>query len=100
MAVYENSRYLTSDMYYNSDKGTDLLSIRPRATFIEDNYTFYEWCEGDTLDGIAYKFYGESALRWAILDANPEYRSEFNIEVGDMIAIPDYEEVVELINVE
>lgn len=100
MAVYDNSRYLMDEMYYNIEKGIDLLSIRPRASFTEDLYTYYEWCEGDTLDGLAFKYYGSCDLRWAILDANPEYRSEFNIEVGDILAIPDYEEVVELVNVE
>ena len=40
----------------------------------------------------------ETALRWAILDANPQYRTEFDIENGDKILIPDYESVVKLVN--
>lgn len=59
----------------------------------------HEWVEGDTLDGVAYRYYGICALRWAILDANPKYRTEYDIESGDRIFIPAYEEVLEIVNV-
>ena len=57
------------------------------------------WKAGDTLDGVAYKFYEETEFRWAILDANTKYRTEFDIKVGDVILIPSFEEVVDLVNV-
>lgn len=59
----------------------------------------YEWVEGDTLDGVAYKMYNNTNLRWAILEANPQYNSEFDIKNGDTILIPDYTEVVDIVNV-
>ena len=31
---------------------------------------------------MAYRYYGVSALRWAILDANPKYKTEFDIKCG------------------
>lgn len=99
MAVYENSRYLHTRQYNRIGWETPTLEIRERFTFNQEDCTTYEWCEGDTLDGVAFRFYGISALRWAILDANPKYRTEFDINNGDVILIPNYEEVVSLVNV-
>ena len=75
------------------------MKIRSRLTFNLEEATIHEWVEGDTLDGVAYKYYGISALRWAILDANPKYRTEFDIEYGDKIFIPDYDEVLAIVDV-
>ena len=99
MAVYENSRYLHTRQYTRLRWDSPTLEIRQRFSFNQENCSNYEWCEGDTLDGIAYRYYGVCALRWAILDANPKYRTEFDIKNGDVILIPDYEEVVSLVNV-
>ena len=85
MAVYENSRYLQTTIYSRIPSKTTMFQLRQRHNFNEDNYT-------------SYQFYGNCALRWAILDANPKYRTEWDIENGDVINIPDYEEVVELVN--
>lgn len=99
MAVYENSRYLHTRQCARLGWESPTLEIRKRFTFNQENCTNYEWCEGDTLDGVAFNQYGSCALRWAILDANPQYRTEFDIKNGDVILIPDYEEVVNLVNV-
>ena len=99
MAVYENSRYLHTRQSTRLGFDSPTLEIRERFTFNQEDCTMHEWCEGDTLDGVAYKYYGISALRWAILDANPKYRTECDIKNGDSILIPDYDEVVNLVNV-
>lgn len=99
MAVYENSRYLHSQMYYRSGFDVPVLDIRGRFSFNESLFRRYRWQEGDTLDGISVKYYGLTAFRWAILDANPQYSTEFDIKSGDIINIPDYEEVVNIVNV-
>ena len=99
MAVYENSRYLHTKQYTRLGWDSPTLSIRSRFSFNVEKCKTHEWCEGDTLDGIAFRYYGISALRWAILDANIKYRTEFDIKNGDVILIPDYEEVVSIVNV-
>lgn len=99
MAVFENSRYLHTPIYNRFDGTTPILKMRNRFSFNEQNYTMYTWIVGDTLDGLAFKQYGVSALRWAILDANPRFRTEFDIIPGDVLFIPDYDEVVSLVNV-
>ena len=77
MAVFENSRYLHTILSNRLGWEVPTLDIRERFVFNEANCTLYTWLEGDTLDGVAYKFYNKTALRWAILDANPKYRTEF-----------------------
>lgn len=99
MAMFENSRYLHTKQYTRLGWDSPTLQIRNRYTFNMDKCTLHEWCEGDTLDGVAYRYYQNCALRWAILDANPKYRTEFDIQNGDTIYIPDYEEVVDKVNV-
>ena len=99
MAVFENSRYLHTRMFNRIGWDIPTFEIRRRFTFNPENCENYEWREGDTLDGVAYNFYESSALRWAILDANPQYKTEFDIKNGDIILIPDYEEVVNIVNV-
>lgn len=100
MAMYENSRYLHTGMITRPNFDVPTLQMRERFQFNEDNCTTYEWCEGDTLDGVAIKKYEIAALRWAILDANPKYKTEFDIKAGDILLIPDFEEVVDLVNVD
>lgn len=100
MAVYENSRYLHTRVMTRLGWNSPTLQMRERFSFNQDNCTSYEWCDGDTLDGVAYKYYENTALRWAILDANPKYRTEFDIKNGDIILIPDYDEVVNIVNVD
>ena len=99
MAIYENSRYLHTGQVTRLGWDSPTLGRRERFTFNQENCSVHEWIEGDTLDGVAYRYYGVCALRWAILDANPQYRTEFDIKNGDLVYIPDYEEVVDLINV-
>lgn len=99
MAMYENSRYLHTRQFNRLGWDSPTLEIRQRYTFNQEKCINHEWCEGDTLDGVSHRYYGISALRWAILDANPKYRTEFDIKNGDIILIPDYEEVVSLVNV-
>lgn len=99
MAVYDNSRYLNTSVYNRLGSDFQMLSVRRRYAFNMEKCTAHEWCMGDTLDGLAYRYYGVCALRWAILDANPKYRTEFDIECGDTIQIPDYEEVVSCVDV-
>jgi len=99
MSVFDNSRYIMSDLYTRGDDETPTLRLREKPSFNEDEATLYTWTSSDTLDGVAYKFYEIADLRWAILDANPQYRTEFDIKVGDVLLIPSFEEVVDLVNV-
>lgn len=99
MPVYVGSRYSRNTVYRRKGLDERFLNFRERFTFNEQECKVHIWMEGDTLDGLAVKYYGNSALRWAILDANIKYRTEFDIEPGDSILIPQKSEVLEIINV-
>jgi nucleoid-associated protein YgaU len=93
MAVYRDSRYTKTPAYVRNGS-TLILSIRNRNYFDVSKATFYTVVQGDTIDGIAYKQYGNAHLWWAIMDANPQYQSEIEINPGDVIIIPSFDEVV------
>lgn len=97
--LYENSRYLQTAMYTRLGENTPILKHRKRFDFDLSKATMYEWKDKDTLDGVAQQLYGNAHLRWAILDANPQYRTEFDIKYGDKIFIPDYDEILDIVNV-
>lgn len=93
MAVFQDSRYTKTSAYIRQGNNL-ILSIRERNHFNIDKATFYTVVQGDTIDGIAYKQYGNAQLWWAIMDANPKYQSEVEIKPGDVITIPSFDEVV------
>ena len=95
MAVYQGSRYIKTSIY-NKRNGAIVFSLRKRAKFNLTNATYYTFVQGDTLDGIAYKVYGNAQLWWSILDCNPKYQSEIEIKPGDLLIIPPFVEVVKV----
>lgn len=92
MSVFQNSRYTETGIFI--EKEIAMLEVRQRASFNLTQATYYTVVQGDTLDGIAYRQYGNAQLYWAILDANPTYQSELDVKAGDIILIPPYEEVM------
>ena len=95
MAVFQDSRYTNTPAYIR--QGSNLiLSIRERSSFNINRATFYTVVQGDTIDGIAYKQYGNAQLGWAIMDANPKYQSEIEVNPGDVLVIPSLDEVVKV----
>lgn len=91
--VFQNSRYVQTQVFMQ-DSETAILAPRDIPTYDLTDATHYTFTEGDTLDGVAYKLYGNAQLWWAILDANQRYQSELEISPGDVLTIPPYSEVV------
>lgn len=52
------------------------------------------WRYKDRLDLYAASRYGDPQLYWAILDANPQYTSEMDIQIGDRVVLPSYQKVL------
>lgn len=98
MAIFEDSRYIESTVYSRGDEEVPTLTLRERHKFNLNSAKIHTWKSSDTLDGVAYQYYEIHDLRWAILDANPQYRTEFDIKVGDTVYIPDFAEVVDVVD--
>ena len=49
---------------------------------------YVEWSIGNRLDRLAYTYYNNAAFGKYLLLANPQYLSEGDIEVGNIIRIP------------
>ena len=92
MSIHVGSRYIRTPIYARNGQSF-IFNIRDKFKFNSENSTYYTVVQGDTIDGIAYKFYGNAKLYWAILDANPQLQSELDISIGDVLMIPDFEEV-------
>lgn len=92
MSIFSGSRYINTPIYVR--KGQEyIFDIRKKYNFNLDNADYYTVVQGDTIDGIANKFYNNASLYWAILDSN-SLMSELDVYPGMVLAIPPYEEVV------
>ena len=98
MAVYEGSRYLTTGLK-KFGTGVPMIGIRLPVRFDPDSAKQYTVQPGDRVDGIAYVEYGRADLYWAIMDANPQYFSEVDIKVGDVILVPPLREIARVAGV-
>lgn len=90
--IYRNSRYTKTEV-----EGNDSLfsfKLRKRFVFNMENALVHQFNSSDRLDGLAMVYYGDPHLWWVILEANPLYRSEFEIQPGDNLVIPSKEEVM------
>lgn len=94
--IHENSRYINTDVI--DDNNVSVLKLRTRLSFGLQNAKVHEFVAGDTLDGIAYKYYNNPHLWWVILEVNTKYKSIFDINCGDELIIPDYAEVMSCLN--
>jgi len=60
--------------------------IRQIPVSITDIY--HDFTMQDTIDKLAFKFYGDVKLGWIIMCANPQYYHELEVKNGDKIRIP------------
>ena len=93
--IYLGSRYETGEVF-RASVGSD-TTVPPRtvvthtAPYLEDvtrSYIEYSWVDGDRMDLLAYRSYGNSALWWVIADFNPEILDPSNITPGTVVRVP------------
>lgn len=98
MAVFKNSRFKGSYLFLDEKKdGEGVMYLSPfRENVIEPAIDDFKivFTEGMRLDILAKEYYGTERLDWVILDANPKYLTPFEIQVGDIINIPNPERVI------
>lgn len=94
--IYKGSRYTKTALY--DRQGTLMFHQRQRISFGRKNCVIHTYSQSDRLDNLAVKYFGNPQLYWVILEANPNYRCELDIKVGDKLLIPSYAEVRECLN--
>ena len=92
MTIQANSRYVNSPVAVLTVNGADRQVITGTA---QETYTFnyqsYLITGVDTLDSLAYAFYGDPSSWWIICDANPEIMNwqDFTRLIGYIIRVPN-----------
>lgn len=95
MAIYKNSRF-TNTYVYSDELNRDIVHLgiinEPKFQPSQDDLQI-EIIQGDRLDLMAKRFYGDEALDWVILEANPQLSNPFDVRYGDIIRVPMPEKV-------
>lgn len=90
MTIFRGSRYVTAKLFMEVTPegiGVNVLGEERQEVQPSKEDTTYIFRPGDRVDLIAYHFYGDPQLAWAILDANG-IENEIAIEPGDVLRIP------------
>jgi phage tail protein X len=100
--LFYGTRYSKTSAYLNFLEKNNLpvviLGYREEMKYNKKDLTYYQWKQGDRLDRISYEFYGDANYTPFILDANPKYQCELDIVPGDVIAIPSFADIMEVID--
>lgn len=91
MPVFDGSRYESALALRVPDAAGEVRPalysvIAPLSSGM--NYRTYVVLEGDRLDLLAYRLYGDPQLWWVIANANPEYLFPDDLTPGSTIRLP------------
>lgn len=92
--IFVGSRYEGVSIYYDDIYKITYLSPNTREILPHPSDLVYQFKAGDRLDLLANHFYGNPQLKWAILLSNPQYATELDIRIGDILNIPNPERMV------
>jgi hypothetical protein len=89
--IFLDSRYADGKITrpYNVLRKTYELTVLRDFPDIVSQFTSYQWVEGDRIDTVSARFFGEPEYWWQILDANPEIINGMEIPVGTILRIPN-----------
>lgn len=90
--IYQNSRYTKTQINVNDGIGT--FKLRKRIEFSTDNAIIHQYCDGETLDGLADYYYNDPQLWWVFLEANPEIKTPLELSYGTNLIVPNKNEVI------
>lgn len=100
MGVHENSRFKGNYILLDEDTKPEEGGTMYLSPFRENIYdpelgdleiTFEQ---GMRVDLLAYDYYGDESLEWVIMDANPQFFTPRDIQVGEQVIIPNPKRVM------
>jgi len=65
-----------------------VVGLRIERPQVTEEMTPYQVKQGETIDLLAQRFYGDEGLWWRILDANPEVIYPLDIKPGEVLNLP------------
>ena len=77
--------YASSSRYAINSSGRAAEAIRKRNS---GQYRLYTVRQGDTLERIALRSFGDTSRYWELADLNPQVRFPLTLSVGDVIRVP------------
>ena len=90
MSVFEGSRYEDADteLVVGTDgKPREVLKFLPPLSFTFD-YINYTVRQGDRIDVLGQRFYGDPELWWAIAQVNPQWTFWDVLPAGLVLRVP------------
>ena len=94
--VFKGSRYDGGITYFDEEHDISYLSPSSLNIKAEEEDLVYQYQAGDRMDLLAVRFYGDAQDKWIILLANPQYDTELDIKIGDILNIPNPERMKSL----
>lgn len=90
MSILAGSRYANAAVVTVNvgSQPRQVIQINPQQTPYSFNYQSYMMTEADTVQSLAYAYYGDPGQWWQIADANPQTDFWGPIEPGTIIRIP------------
>lgn len=89
MAIAANSRYASSDIVTFDVDGNSRQVIMPTAPTVSTfSYLAHVYSADETIDGLAYTYFGDATQWWQIANVNPEIMDWNNLVPGTTIRIP------------
>ena len=89
--MYSDSRYADGLFLQAVDARTGKSQITVFREFPSANISahYYSWVEGDRIEVVASKLFGNSDMWWSIMDVNPDIIDPQNIAPGTSVRIPN-----------
>lgn len=89
--IYSDSRYADGRIFkaYDSRTGKAQITVLRVYPNLQSVFYTYVWKEGDRIDTLAQRVYGNSDEWVTIMDYNPEIIDPSSISPGTLIRLPN-----------
>ena len=87
--IFNSSRYAGARLYQGTKQGTDRVTIdtAQKQIRVSQSAKTHRVIEGDNLENLAYRYYGDSTFWWTIADENDIFDPD-TLTIGLLLNIP------------